>query len=260
MILKKQIELTTKDHKEHKGKRLKFFLVFYFFLFTSSFLLCAQPSWQQEFAKMPLTEKVPELDRHNCVRIMLNSFQSNAAVQALIFLPGATDEFYFFRRARASLTNAAPTLLDAVIALTNQTYLRATLVPPFLLLHTAEDPLEPLVVIEDQPTADRMKRKHFEKHAVFNDLDWDHVGPMLGFDFNTHISPKVGSHDSYHFFRNSFAEFGLGGWDALRAVALASKAKFTVKKNWIAFAGDSRTLGQPAKVDGFLLRDAGVIK
>ena len=45
---------------------------------------------------MPLTERVTELERHNVVRIMLNSFQSNAAVQALIFMPGATDEFYFF--------------------------------------------------------------------------------------------------------------------------------------------------------------------
>jgi len=173
---------------------------------------------------------------------------------------GATDEFYFFRRAHASLTNAAPTLLDAVIALTNQTYVRATVVPPFLLLHTAEDPLEPLVTIEDQRTADRMKRKHFEKHAVFDDLDWDHLEPILGFDFNTHVTPKPDSHDSWHFFRHSFAEYGLNGWDALRAAALAGKTKFTVKRNWIVFAGDTRTLGKPAEVDGFLLRDAGVIK
>src|SRR5580700_6798612 len=254
MILIKAIEMSA------IRKGLKFFLISSFILHPFCFRLCAQPAWQQEFAKMPLAEKVSELDRHNCVRIMLNSFQSNAAVQALIFLPGATDEFYFFRRAHASLTNAAPTLLDAVIALTNQTYLRATVVPPFLLLHTAEDPLEPLVVIEDQHTADRMKRKHFEKHAVFNDIDWDHVGPILGFDLNTHITPKPGSHDSWHFFRHALAEYGLNGWDALRAVALANKTKFTVKKNWIVFAGDSRTLGKPAPVDGFLLRDAGVIK
>jgi hypothetical protein len=249
-----------KAQRKGKGQGLKFFLISSFFLLPSSFPLLAQPSWQEAFAKMPLTEKVSELDRHNCVRVMLNSFQSNAAVQALIFLPGATDEFYFFRRAHANLASAAPTLLDAVVALTNQTYVRADLVPPFLLLHTAEDPLEPLVVIEDQRTAERMKRKHFEKHAVYNDLDWDHLGPILGFDFNTRITPKADSHDSWHFFRHSFAEYDLNGWDALRAVALANKTQFTVKKNWIVFAGDSRTLTKPAEVDGFLLRDAGVIK
>jgi hypothetical protein len=243
-----------------RSKGPKFFLISSFILYASSFLLPAQTAWPEAFAKMPLSEKVTELDRHNCVRVVLNSFQSNAAVQALIFMPGATDEFYFFRRAHAHLTNAAPTLLDAVIALTNQTYVRASVVPPFLLLHTAEDPLEPLVVIEHQRTADRLKRKHFEKHAVFNDMDWDQLGPILGFDLNTRISPKPGSHDSWHFFRHSMAEYGLNGWDTLRAVALANKTKFTVKRNWIIFAGDSRTLGKPAEVDGFLLRDAGVIK
>jgi hypothetical protein len=227
-------------------------------LLTAATALRAQPAWQEEFAKMPLTEKVSVLDRRNCVRILLNSFQRNAAVQALIFMPGATDEFYFFRRAEARLSNSAPTLLDAVIALTNQSYLRATVVPPFLLLHTAEDPLEPLAVVEDQRTADRIKRQHFEKHALYNDRPWDSLEPILAFEVNTHITPRVGSHDSWHFFRHSFAAFDLNGWDALRAVALAGKTKFTVKKKHILFEGDTRTLGKPADVNGFLLQDAGV--
>jgi hypothetical protein len=232
--------------------------------FTSLTLICglllaattalhAQPTWQEEFAKMPLPEKVAELDRHNCVRILLNSFQRNSAVQALIFMPGATDEFYFFRRAQARLSNSAPTLLDAVIALTNQTYLRATIVPPFLILHTAEDPLEPIAAIEDQHTAERIKRKHFEKHALYNDRDWDFMQSILAFDMDMHVMPRVGSHDSWHFFRHSFAAFDLNGWDALRAVALAGKTKFTIKKKWIVFEGDTRALGKPADVNGFLL-------
>jgi hypothetical protein len=220
--------------------------------------LRAQPTWQDEFAKMPLTENVSLLARHNCVRIMLHSFQRNGAVQALIFMPGATDEFYFFRRAQARLTNSAPTLLDAVIALTNQTYLRATVAPPFLLLHTAEDPLAPIVVIEDQPTADRIERKHFEKQALYDDRPWDFMQPILAFDMDTHITPRVGSHDSWHFFRHSFAAFDLNGWDALRAMALAGKTEFTVKKKRVVFEGDTRTLAKPAPADGFLLQDAGV--
>jgi hypothetical protein len=220
----------------------------------------AQPSWQEEFARMPLGGKIPELDRHNCVAVMLNSFRPNAAVKALIFMPGATDEFYFFRRARARLTSDAPSLLDAVIALTNQTYIRATLAPPFLLLHTAEDPLEAIAVIEDQRTADRISHKHFEKHALFNDLDWDHLQPILAFNLNTRITPRPGSHDSYHFFRHSFAAFDLNGWDALRAVALADKTKFVVKKGKIVFEADSRHLSKPEFHDDFLLRDAGQVK
>ncbi|MGD0812310.1 MAG: hypothetical protein ABSA83_01790 [Verrucomicrobiota bacterium] len=202
--------------------------------------LAAQSTWQVEFAKMPLTEKVSELNRHNCVKVMLASFQRNPAVKALIFMPGATDEFYFFRRARAALTNSAPTLLDAVCALTNQTYIRATLNPPFLLLRTDEDPLEPIVAIQDQRTAERLRKKHFEKHGVFNDRDWDFMQPMLAFDLDTKMLPALQSHESHHFFRHSFAEYDLQGWDALRAVALAGKTAFTVCRKKVVFSGDTR--------------------
>jgi hypothetical protein len=202
--------------------------------------LGAQTSWQEEFAKMPLTEKVSVLNRHNCVRVMLGSFQRNPAVKALIFMPGATDEFYFFRRAKATLTNSAPTLLDAVSALTNQTYIRATLRPPFLVLHTAEDPEEPVIIIQDPRTAERVKRKHFEKHGVFNDRDWDFMQPILSFDLDTKMLPVLYSHESHHFFRHSFAEFDLDGWDALRAVALAGKTCFEVDRKKVVFTGDTR--------------------
>jgi hypothetical protein len=202
--------------------------------------LAAQTAWQEEFAKMPLAEKVSELNRHNCVKVMLGSFRRNPAVKALIFMPGATDEFYFFHRARAALTNRAPTLLDAVSALTNQTYIRAALNPPFLLMRTDEDPLDPIIVIQDQRTADRLRKKHFEKHGVFNDRDWDFMQPILDLDLDTKMFPALHSHESHHFFRHSFAEFDLNGWDALRAVALAGKTGFTVQKKRVVFIGDTR--------------------
>lgn len=213
----------------------------------------AQTTWQEEFAKMPLTNAVPELNRSNCVAVLLGSFRRNPAVKGLIFMPGATDEFYFFRRAHARLTNRAPTLLDAVTALTNQTYLRATLRPPFLLLHTAEDPLEPISVVEDQKAADSIKRHKFAKEALYNDRDWDYLEHLLGFYLNTTMRPGPGTHDSNHFFRNSFAAFDLNGWEALEAAALAGKTKFTVKRNQILFEGDTRVLGTPP-TDGFSLR------
>jgi hypothetical protein len=204
--------------------------------------LAAQTAWQEEFAKMPLTEKVSELNRHNCVQVMLGSLQRNPAVKALIFMPGATDEFYFFHRAKATLTNSAPTLLDAVSALTNQTYILATLRPPFLLMRTAEDPLDPVIVIQDRRTADRLHKRHFEKHGVFNDRDWDFMQPILSFDLDTKMLPALHSHESHHFFRHSFVEFDLNGWDALRAVALAGKTGFTVQRKKVVFIGDTRVL------------------
>jgi len=217
--------------------------------------LAAQTTWQEEFAKMPLAEKVTELNRTNCAKVMLGAFQRNPAVKGLVFMPGATDEFYFFRRARATLTNRAPTLLDAVLALTNQTYIRATLRPPLLLLHTAEDPLDPIIVIQDPRTADRLHKKHFEKHGVFDDCNWDFMQPILAFDLDTKMLPGLNAFESHHFFRHSFAEFDLNGWDALQAVALAGKTEFTVQRKKVVFANDPRVIAVAVPPPPYFLID-----
>jgi hypothetical protein len=218
------------------------------------------PSWQEEFSKMPLNEKADDLNAHNCARILFNSFQRNAAVQALILMPGATDELYFFRRADARLTNDAPTLLDAIAALTNQTFIQATVRPPFLLLHTVEDPLEPVIVVEDQRTADRIRKKHFEKHAIFNDRDWDYMEPILAFDVDTRLWPGLRSFKSHHFFRHSLAEFDLGGWEALEAIALAGKTTVTIQRKRIVFHGDIRYRELPPNLGDFIPEASGGAK
>src|ERR1051325_10248028 len=70
-------------------------------------LLCAPPgldaaeNWSEALARMPLGSGPTELNRTNCVALLLGAFASNQTVKALIFMPGATDEFYMFRRARA---------------------------------------------------------------------------------------------------------------------------------------------------------------
>lgn len=215
------------------------------------------PSWEEELAKMPLTEKASELNARNCARILFNSFRRNPSVQALILMPGATDELYFFRRAHARLTNDAPTLLDAVTALTNQTYIEATFRPPFLLLHTVEDPLEPIIVVEDERTANRIRKKHFEKHAIFNDRDWDYVEPILAFDVDTRLLPGLRSHDSHHFFRHSLAEFDLNGWEAIEAITLAGKTTATIQHKRVAFHGDTRYRGLPPHLEEFRMDPPG---
>src|SRR5437868_5817594 len=128
------------------------------FSFTLCSIAAATLSWPAALAQMPLGTATTELNRTNCVPTLLQAFRSNDLVKALIFMPGATDEFYMFRRARASLTNSGPTLLDAVRALTNQTFIRVTFLPPLLLLHTDEDPLEPLITFEYPPLAEKMKQ------------------------------------------------------------------------------------------------------
>jgi hypothetical protein len=229
-------------------------------VFLSAIAVCGAPSWQEELAKMPLTAKPAELDGRNCAPVLFNSFQRGASVQAIILMPGATDELYFFRRVHARLTNDAPTLLDAISALTNQSFIQATFRPPLLLLHTVEDPLEPDIVVKDERTADRIRKKHFEKRAIFYDKDWDFVEPILAFDLDTRLSPGLRSHDSHHFFRHSLVEFGLNGWDALEAIALAGKTKVTIERKRIVFKGDTRYRELPPSLGDFIPDESGKSK
>jgi hypothetical protein len=229
-------------------------------LFVSLWLLPhlqAAESWQQALSQMPLRRGATRLERTNCVEIMLESFRSNDVVKAVIFMPGATDEFYMFHRARASLTNAVPTLLDAVRALTSQTLIRASFRPPFLLLHTDEDPLEPLFTIESQQAAAKLRSRHFLPHASFNDRDWDFIQPRLGKTLKAAILPGRYRYSTWHFYRHSFAAWNLDGWEALEAVALAGKTSFHVRKGGlfgrpeVLFEGDERVRATP-KLDGFV--------
>src|SRR5581483_11591186 len=116
----------------------------------------AEESWQTVLGRMPLVDPAAELSRSNCVPLMLHSFRSNDVVKALIFMPGATDEIYFFKRAKATLTNAIPTLLDAVLALTNQTFIEADFRPPLLILHTTEDSLGGMAVVKSESSAAKL--------------------------------------------------------------------------------------------------------
>src|ERR1039457_4206889 len=149
-------------------------LILGFLVCLVQFALGAAETWQAALSRMPLGTNITQLNRSNCVGIMLRAFQSNDVVKARVFMPGATDEFYFFRRAKAELTNSPASLLDAVSALTNHTLSRATFRPPLLLLHSPEDLLEPALKIEHQPTADKIRQARFVEHGFYNDRDWNY--------------------------------------------------------------------------------------
>jgi hypothetical protein len=232
--------------------RQKFTSILLALVFLSARAAGAQ-SWQDALNTMPLLQETRQLTRTNCVRVMLEAFQSNAVVKGLVFMPGATDEFYMFRRARANLTNAHPTLLDGVNALTNQTFIRVTFHPPLLLLHTDEDPVEPLFKIEDQEALQRLEAARFVPHALYNDRDWNFVQPILRKALKASVLPWVQSFDSWHFYRHSFAGWNLTGREAVQAIALAGKTKVTVsrssKLSWhkfeLRFEPDGRVRATP---------------
>ncbi|MGA2853890.1 MAG: hypothetical protein ABSE90_07165 [Verrucomicrobiota bacterium] len=226
-------------------------------------LLCASlqgvsagESWQDALARMPLG--VPksgeiELGRTNCVPLMLNAFQSNGVVKALIFMPGATDELYFFRRARAALTNANPSLLDAVTALTNQTFIQATFQPPLLLLHTTEDSLDVIAVVKNESTAAKLRQRLVPGRVQLNDADWGVARSALKGKLGIGLRPFENTLPSWHFYRHNFAACGVTDWEMLETLALAGKTTFTV--NWLTadFKPDRRE-GVAPKLEKFPMR------
>lgn len=206
----------------------------------------AQAPWQEVLARMPLREPVRELNRTNCVQVMLDALQSNEVVKAMVFMPGATDEFYLFRRARAVLTNATPTLLDAVCALTAQTNIRADFHVPFLILHTNEDPLEGKNRFEDARTADRLKNRVRLAHLNCNDKDWDFLQPVLKRPLKINLRPWRYSTGSWHFYRHSFAAWNIDGLQALELAGMAGKSKFVLLRGEARFEVDTRVRSTPS--------------
>ncbi|HTV62828.1 MAG TPA: hypothetical protein VMH30_09700 [Verrucomicrobiae bacterium] len=209
--------------------------------------------WETALSRMPLVAPAAELDGTNCVPLLLGSFQRNDTVKALIFMPGATDEIYFFRRVHATLGESNPTLLDAVVALTNQTHIQADFRPPFLILHTTEDSLEVIGNVESQSTAAKLRQAIVPGHYVFNDADWDGILGALAKPMDIGLRPRQGSPDSWHFYRHSFAAYDLSDWEMLEALALAGKTTFTVDWRTADFEPDRRE-GVPPKLDNFPLR------
>ncbi|HEY5909764.1 MAG TPA: hypothetical protein VJA21_04080, partial [Verrucomicrobiae bacterium] len=204
----------------------------------------AGTNWTDALRGMPLLSAPAILNRTNCVDLFLRSFHSNQVVKALIFMPGATDEFYMFRRVQARLANPSPSLLDAVTALTNQSLIHATFRSPMLLLHTEEDVLDADISVESPAILEKMKGRKLD-HLLFNDRDWDTVQPALKWPLKTDIRPWRYSRDSWHFYRHSFAAWNLSGWEALQATALAGKSKFKARSTQVVFEPDPRTGSVP---------------
>ena len=220
---------------------------------TAATAAIAQETWQDALGRMPLGEHVTELSRTNCVPLVLNAFQSNGIVKALIFMPGATDELYFFRRAHATLTNEHPSLLDAVTALTNQTYIQATFQPPLLLLHTTEDSLDVVAVVKNQSTAAKLHERVVPGRVLLEDADWGDVRSALKEKSSIGLRPFENALDSWHFYRHSFVACGVTDWEMLETLALAGKTTFTV--NWLTadFKPDRRE-GIAPKLEQFPVR------
>jgi hypothetical protein len=220
-------------------------IVFGIWMTVASTTGSARETWQSALSRMPLPTPTTELNRTNCVTLTLGAFQSNAVVKALVFMPGATDELYFFHRAHAQLTNANPSLLDAIVALTNQTYIRATFQPPLLVLHTSQDVLDVITTVKNKSTAAKLRQRVIPDRLVFNDAGWDEVRAALRRKLSAGLRPFSNTPESGHFYRHNFAACGATEWETLEAIALSDKTTLTVHWFTVGFKLDERSGGVP---------------
>jgi len=203
-----------------------------------SAVLRAEEPWTAALARMPLATPATELSWSNAIPLLLPALQSNVVVKGLVFLPGATDEFYLFRRATVRLTNASSSLLDAVRALTNQTRLQATFRAPLLLLHTPQDRLDPALGVQHPPTAEKLRQTPGKPRLLCVDRDWDFLEPLLRKSLKVDIRPWRDEKGSWHFYRVNLASWNLDGLETLRALALASHTKVTIRRKQVLFELD----------------------
>ena len=210
----------------------------------------AGESWTAALNQMPLRTNVSVLNHTNCAQVLLGSFQSNAKAKAFIFMPGATDELYFFHRVEVKLTNTAPTILDAIVALTNQSPLRVTFRAPFVLLHSSEDVLDLEVKVQHEGTVKKLKAAKPLPHLLPIDRDWTQLLRLIKKQIPATLLPYERTQGSWHFYRHTFAGWNLTPWEALEASALAGKTKFTVVRNGAIFELDPR-VGEAPKLERF---------
>jgi hypothetical protein len=146
------------------------------------------------------------------------------------------------------LTHSSPTLFDAVAALTHQTHIHATFRPPLLMLHTDEDALEVIAVVNHEPTAVKLRQARVSQHLIFTDRDWDALLTAVKKSLGVNLRPRARSPDSGHFHRHSFTAWDLSAWETLETIALAGKTRFTVRNRLVEFEPDPR-YGEMPKLD-----------
>lgn len=210
----------------------------------------AEETWMSALSRMPLTVSAGMLNHTNCPQVLLGGFQSNATAKALIFMPGATDELFFFKRVQISLTNANPSLWDAIEALTNQSPLRVTFRAPFVLLYSGEDVLELDFKVQHERTQKKLQHGRPLPQLLAIDRDWTQLLGMIKKKIPVTLLPYERTPDSWHFYRHTFAGWNLTPWEVMEAAALAGKTKFTVVRNGVVFEVDPR-VGEVPKLDRF---------
>jgi hypothetical protein len=148
------------------------------------------------------------------------------------------------------LTNANPTMLDAVIALTNQSPLSIANRGAFLLIYSCEDVLDLDIKIQHEKTAEKLRAGKPLPHLLLIDRDWTQFLAATQKKISPTLWPFSHTKESWHFYRHTFAAWNLTPWETLEAAAYSGKTKFTVARGQVNFELDER-VNQLPKLDRF---------
>lgn len=195
----------------------------------------AQTNWQEALTRMTLPDGTNPVERENVIARLLQGFQPNPLVKAIVVLPAVSDDLYLINRDRPTLTLRATNLAQVVCLLTNATAIRATFQAPFLLLHRSEDFLAPRYTIEDTRAAGRLQSERHLPRALFLDLHWKKLRPLLNKALRPSIYPWSTAEESWHFARHNLAGWNLTDWELLMAVSLSGNTTYTVQKRRVTF-------------------------
>ena len=195
----------------------------------------AQTNWIEALRRMPLPGATNPIERENVVSRILQGFQTDALVKAIVVLPGVSDDLYLINRDKPRLSLRAANLAEAITMFTNATEIRATFAAPFLLLHRSEDFLIPQFSARDPRAVERLQSATNLLHALFLDLHWKKLRPILNKALKPGVRPWSTSEESWHFARHNLAGWNLSDWELLVAVSLSGKTCFTVEKRRVTF-------------------------
>jgi len=194
--------------------------------------MAAGPDLAEALRAMPLPAQT-RINRDNAIDVILDTFQSNRVVKAILFLPGVADDFYLIDRDAPPLNLGATNLFEAITALTNATAVRAIFQEPFLLLHVSRDTLSPACVAEEARVAGILRKENHLPHACWKDAHWERIQPIMERQFGRPVRPAGPSADGWHFSRHNLAAWGLSDWEFLNALSLAGGTRVTVQKRGI---------------------------
>jgi hypothetical protein len=189
--------------------------------------------WRETLARTPFSKTSFQVYQTEPVELILKAFRPTGVLRGVVLMPGAADQIYFSDWGRVEL-GAAPSLLDALNALTNQARMSYSFVAPFLLIHLPRDTTnDPVTFVADAAAKLHARKKLGE--IFYLDRPYNRVLGELKKVTGLKANPDQRDPGSWHFYRLSLVGYDLSAPELLRAIAYGTKTSALVEKRRVVF-------------------------